>query len=271
LIPFPEKCGLTISVDQDANIAFAHCDGLVAATVGLAAIESVWLGIDNMGMTMSMTGSKVRRTQTERSDETRRRVLDAAIEVLKQRGYAGFRIAEVANVAGVSRGAQSHHFPAKDALLLEALDHIYSRAKERALDRIDRLRAGSNIVGSIIEDSASLFLNDDFFMTIDVVLGAGKTSDVGSKAALIARNYRLPVEQAWREALVAEGYTAEAADDLVWITNSIVRGLAVRTLWENNPKQFAHVLELWQKIARQYFPLASKPPTTAKKRTRGRA
>ena len=46
-----------------------------------------------------------RRTQAERTEETRTRVLDAAVEVLRKKGYAHFRTADVAKAAGVSRGA----------------------------------------------------------------------------------------------------------------------------------------------------------------------
>ena len=52
-----------------------------------------------------------RRTQAERSEETRTRILKAAANLIRKRGYARFRTAEVAEEAGLSRGAQLHHFP----------------------------------------------------------------------------------------------------------------------------------------------------------------
>lgn len=51
-----------------------------------------------------------RRTQAERTEDMRRRILDAAVEELTDKGYAGLRTADVAKRAGVSRGAQTHHF-----------------------------------------------------------------------------------------------------------------------------------------------------------------
>ena len=55
-----------------------------------------------------------RRTQAERTEETRTRILKAASELIRRRGYARFRTADVAAEAGLSRGAQLHHFPTKD-------------------------------------------------------------------------------------------------------------------------------------------------------------
>jgi AcrR family transcriptional regulator len=65
--------------------------------------------------------------QEERSAETRRRLLEAAIACLNERGYTGTTTTEIAGRAGVSRGAQVHHFRHKEELVLGALEHICSR------------------------------------------------------------------------------------------------------------------------------------------------
>ena len=63
--------------------------------------------------------------QEERSAETRRRLLDATVACLFERGYAGTTTTEIASRAGVSRGAQLHHFPRKDELVVSALEHVF--------------------------------------------------------------------------------------------------------------------------------------------------
>ena len=64
--------------------------------------------------------------QEERSAETRRRLLDATVACLYDRGYAGTTTTEIATRAGVSRGAQLHHFPKKDELVVSALEHVFA-------------------------------------------------------------------------------------------------------------------------------------------------
>ena len=64
--------------------------------------------------------------QEERSAETRRRLLDATVACLYERGYAGTTTTEIAQRAGVSRGAQLHHFPKKDELVVSALEHVFT-------------------------------------------------------------------------------------------------------------------------------------------------
>lgn len=65
--------------------------------------------------------------QEERSAETRRRLLEAAILCLHERGYTGTTTTEIAGRAGVSRGAQVHHFRHKEELVIGALDHLCAR------------------------------------------------------------------------------------------------------------------------------------------------
>jgi AcrR family transcriptional regulator len=71
------------------------------------------------------------RTQQQRRDETRRALLDAAVESLIEVGFARTTTLEVQRRAEVSRGALLHHFPSKAELLVAAVDHLAEmRARE---------------------------------------------------------------------------------------------------------------------------------------------
>lgn len=70
---------------------------------------------------------KPRRTQAERSDETRARVLEATIRCLHTLGYAATTTLLVAQEAKVSRGAMLHQFPTKVDLMLFVVREVYDR------------------------------------------------------------------------------------------------------------------------------------------------
>ena len=97
----------------------------------------------------SRTAAPARRTQSERRAETRGRLLDATIECLISDGYAGTTIRRVTERAGVSQGAQSHHFPHRVDLVVSAFErlaeqrvaHYRERARELPPDRETRVRA----------------------------------------------------------------------------------------------------------------------------------
>jgi len=55
--------------------------------------------------------ARPRRGQEERRASTRARLLDATVECLVDHGYAATTTTVIAERAGVSRGAQLHHYP----------------------------------------------------------------------------------------------------------------------------------------------------------------
>ena len=84
----------------------------------------------------------------------RARLLEATVELLIERGYAGTSTTLVSERAGVSRGAQLHHFPSKAALVVAAVEHL-TRVRGEELGRAagavprgrDRTRAVLEMLG----------------------------------------------------------------------------------------------------------------------------
>lgn len=88
----------------------------------------------------------VRRTKEE-ALETREQLLDAAERVFRERGVGHASLAEVADAAGLTRGAIYHHFSSKaelfEAMLARAempLDAAFDAARAAAHDPLATLR-----------------------------------------------------------------------------------------------------------------------------------
>ena len=58
----------------------------------------------------------------QRSEETRARILEAALRRFAVQGYNAASIDQICTEAGVSKGAFYHHFPSKQAIFLELLN-----------------------------------------------------------------------------------------------------------------------------------------------------
>jgi AcrR family transcriptional regulator len=84
--------------------------------------------------------SKTGRTQQERSAAMRKRLLDATVDCLVRHGYAGTTTTRVTEFAGVTRGAQIHHFPTRADLVAAAIRHLAARRVELAFEKLDTVR-----------------------------------------------------------------------------------------------------------------------------------
>jgi AcrR family transcriptional regulator len=87
-----------------------------------------------------------RRTQAERTAATRAKLLDATIACLAEVGYTATTGREVAARAGVSRGAQTHHFPRRLDLIISALDEIAQRRLRLWSEGVEKLPPGPSRV-----------------------------------------------------------------------------------------------------------------------------
>jgi TetR/AcrR family transcriptional regulator len=64
------------------------------------------------------------RTQSERADQTRARILDAAVREFSENGLSGARTEQIAEAAGVNKALLYYYFKGKDALYAAALETV---------------------------------------------------------------------------------------------------------------------------------------------------
>src|SRR4051812_21572734 len=82
-------------------------------------------------------------TRAEQRVATRTAILDAAGRCLVEDGYPALTTRRVAERAKVAQSTLMHHFPTREALIVEAVSHLALRLADNALEEIDlsRVRA----------------------------------------------------------------------------------------------------------------------------------
>jgi AcrR family transcriptional regulator len=71
-------------------------------------------------------------------EETRGKILEAALRVFSDRGFAAAGTREIANQAGVNQGLITYHFKSKDILWREAANRIFSEARATVVEEVLR-------------------------------------------------------------------------------------------------------------------------------------
>lgn len=101
-----------------------------------------------------------------KSARTRRRILEAAAHVLSRRGYAGTRLAEIAEIAGLRVPAIYYYFPNRDAVVEEVTTVGVRRTREHVAAAVaalpDDATAMDRLVAAASAHLACLLRESDY-------------------------------------------------------------------------------------------------------------
>lgn len=87
----------------------------------------------------------------QRAATTQAQLLDATVSCLVEFGFAGASTPVIAKRAGVSRGAQTHHFPTRTALVTAAVEHLADRRAEEFKRAAEELPDGEGRIPAALD------------------------------------------------------------------------------------------------------------------------
>src|SRR3984893_8454122 len=134
---------------------------------------------------MAKSGAPSRLTEegSPRSAETRRRLVEAALETLKTEGYAGASARAIAERAGSNQGLIFYHFGSVTNLLLAALDAVSALRLARYQSAVAAVRDA----GDLVETARSIFEEDldagYISVLAEMIAGAASTPGLGMEVA----------------------------------------------------------------------------------------
>lgn len=143
------------------------------------------------------------RSQTERADQTRGRILEAAIQTFSSSGLAGARTEQIAEEAGVNKALLYYYFKSKDDLYAAALERVVEgvRATSFAVLEADA-PAGERFLRMVLNHFDRMYSNRVFqsLMQQEMIrLHSGEANALGSIAEKLMRplwsRVRLLVEE----------------------------------------------------------------------------
>ncbi|UPK74868.1 TetR/AcrR family transcriptional regulator [Nocardioidaceae bacterium SCSIO 66511] len=187
--------------------------------------------------------SRVRTPQGERSRVMRTRLLDATIDVLVERGWAGTTTTVVSDRAGVSRGAQLHHFPTKQDLVVAAVEYIATKRRAELAAAAEHLpaRRRTRAVLGILSDQ---FTSPVFLAALELWVAA--RTDSALRDAVGPLEQRIGRET-HRQAVALLGIdeSDSGARELVQATLDLLRGLGLADTIADDSRRRKRILAVW--------------------------
>lgn len=119
-----------------------------------------------------------RRTQGERTAISRRRILDAAVELLYSQGYSSATTLRIQQEAGVSRGRLLHQFPSREDLLIAAVDHLVTTRIENLTSRTEWPEDPEERIAEAIETMWSTYHQPYFWASTELWLAARSNGEL---------------------------------------------------------------------------------------------
>src|SRR5439155_12748032 len=130
--------------------------------------------------------------RTRKSEQTRQRLLDAAARVFRDKGYAGARLSDIAELAEMHTPGVYYYFPSKEELVEEVLRVGVARACGYVQDRVAAVPAGASALDRLraaIEGHVLLVLEIGDYTSANIRIFGQVPDDVRARHLADQRAY----------------------------------------------------------------------------------
>lgn len=188
------------------------------------------------------------RSQAARTAEMRERLCDVTLELLGEVGYDRISMTMVADRVGVSRGAQTYHFPTRVDLLVAAFEHLLADWRTVYTD----LHAASP--GPITPEVFIRYLwrnihsKPTYIAGLELMLAARGDTELRTRLQAVLAQWSKTCDRKLPEILGLD------EDDrrngiFIQLTNCVLLGMAVQASVHEDASADEELLEAWIAVA----------------------
>ncbi len=182
--------------------------------------------------------------QEERTRAMRQRLMDATVDLLVEKGFGGTTTTLVSERAGVSRGAQLHHFPTKNDLVVAAVAHLTEIRGSELEAAVAKLPRGTGRTEAVVQMLGEHFASRVFTAALELWVAARTDAQLHEAVGPLERNlgretHRLTVE------LLGVDDSTPGVRELVQATLDLVRGLGLANTLGDDARRRRRILKEW--------------------------
>jgi AcrR family transcriptional regulator len=192
----------------------------------------------------------------------RSRLLEATIDCLYEVGYSRTTTIEVAARAGVSRGAQLHHFPTKKRLVTVAVKHLLQKRLDEFREAFATLPQGADKYNAVIDIMWEKTSNRAFYAWLELVVAARTEPSLKKTVVEIAEQFAEQIQLTFRAFFASNRQHSSPFDVAPVFTFAVMQGLALdHIVWPPDDRRHDLVLMALKGLAAMTI-RAVEPPKT---------
>lgn len=185
----------------------------------------------------------VRVSQEERSRAMRARLMDATVECLAEVGFGRTSTTLISERAGVSRGAQLHHFPTKNALVVAAVTHL-TEVRTAELTTAAAAVPAAHRTRDVLRMLGDLSASPVFLAALELWVAARTDPELAAAVGPLERRigrqtHRMTVD------LLGLDESRPGVRELVQATLDLVRGLGLAATISDDTRRRNRILDRW--------------------------
>ena len=202
--------------------------------------------------------TRVRRSQQERTAETQARLLEAAVDLMHAKGLAHTSTNDIAEAAGVSRGALTHHFESREDLITSAIAHMLNKVIARLKDFASQVSGGEASSDDLIDFLWDLMADRLFYVTLEYLPEARHNAMFRGRLVPVVSRFHGALDRIWSELALRYGLAPEATREMMNATMCLLRGMIAQTILRDDPPYFRGMLDFWKSTVRSQLADAAR-------------
>ena len=213
---------------------------------------------------METAPDKTSRTQEERTFATRARLVEATLDLLLAKGYAGTTTVDIAARAGLTRGALAHHYAGKDELVVEAFDRHLTIVTQEIRTYATLVRDGSLSLDDFIDRVWTIFSGRFFMLTLEEVTAARHNDFLRIRLVSRTRDFHDSLDAIWRQFFDETGLNPLEIEVMLNATLCLLRGMGGQTVLRDDPVYFRRLLRFWKSLLKEQIKAATTAASKGK-------
>lgn len=187
-----------------------------------------------------------KRTQEQRSEDTRLALMNATLHLLLTQGYTRLTTIDVAREAGLSKGALTHHFKSKEDLVVQSIEHQLRTVTAELSAFIEGSTTASASSREIVDYLWRLMVGGLFYTTMEYLPEARHNDGFRIRLIPVVQEFHAAIDQIWRHLSQTHGLAPERAQIMLNATMCLIRGMVAQSVLRDDPTYYDAILSYWK-------------------------